>query len=89
MSVYIVVLSDPSEKITTLEKVKERLSEENIYDYSDNIFFISIKEFRYINELAQSIGFSANEKVTGFVMKMASIQGWDSPNLWEWIGKDE
>ena len=89
MAVYAVVLKDISKKDISIDGIKNRFPESQIYNYSENVFFVSIKEFIYINELAKIIGFSPENNVTGFVLKFSTIQGFDNPNLWEWIEKDD
>ena len=91
MAIYAVVLKNPTKKKIVIERIKSGLglTENEIYDHSENVFLISLKEFHYITELVKVIGFTIDGEVRGFLVKISSINGFDSPNLWEWIEKDE
>ena len=89
MRTYLVVLNDSSEEETILNNLKQNLPECDIHKHSDNVFFLSVKEFIYINELAKRIGFSSKENIKGFVTKISSIQGMESADLWDWLEKDD
>ena len=88
MAIYTVVVKDSSKREIVENAVKRKFLNSEIYNHSDNVFFVSLKEMLYLDDIAQAIGFSADQKISGFIVKTSTIQGWDSPKLWEWMERD-
>ena len=88
MSIYSVYLEKPSDKDAIVTRIKNNFGDAETYFYSENIFFLSVSGIS-IDELAKILGFSHNDKVTGYILRMSAIQGFTDISLWDWMNDND
>lgn len=88
MSVYLIVLNEPSKP--TWEKVKENWpgSEQHLI-LTDRIAFIAPPPIALTQEIANTLGISSEGKVIGLVIEANNKAGYNNSSLIEWLGKVE
>ena len=89
MAIYTIVLKNSSDMGSLKREMGKNILGYEIYEYSNTVCLISIKDEHYINDLAKKIGFSGESKLLGFITKSNIFQGWENSKLWEWIEKYE
>ena len=89
MSIYFVVLNEPS------EPAWNALKEEwpgRTYILNDRIAFVAPSESERVivtEDICEALGMDTVEKVNGIVAEInyGAINGWNSKSLWEWLEK--
>ena len=84
MNIYAVVLNEPSEH--AWKRLRAEWPEPLSYVLNNRIAFIALSNGGITTgQIATKLGMEAEQKITGFVMHSAAVNGWNSADLWEWM----
>ena len=84
MSVYAIIYSEPNKDLLDIIASKWP----SHYKASDNLVFITSDDQTLTTaSIASDVGMNNQNKAMGVVLQVGNYYGYESPTLWEWLGK--
>ncbi|MCY4150905.1 MAG: hypothetical protein OXE94_01540 [Aestuariivita sp.] len=85
MEVYAIFLNEPNE--TCWDAIQKNWPE-NHFILTKNLAFIVTNDNITTKQIADKVGiYGSDEKIVGLVFEFGSYNGFNSGDLWEWLGK--
>ncbi len=81
MNIYLIYEGESTDD-SPQSNIPQKFKDDKCFLISDSLFFV--KTDKALNEVMEIEGFNEEQKRTGFVVEVRSMNGWYDVSLWNW-----
>lgn len=85
MSTYAIILSQDVDTNSAWKRLEKEWPTSH-FKANDRLAFISLNEVLTTASIAEKIGMNSDDRVKGIVLQVGNYYGYESPEIWEWLG---